>query len=145
MFIIIGILVVLGAVAGGYLMEHGNIKVLIQPAELLIIGGAAIGTVLIANPMHVLKKIVSGVIGALKPSRYNTQLYLDSMKLCYELLNKARHEGLLALEGDIEGPDKSPFFRSTQTFSRIITRAISFATPCAWRLPETWIPSIWTR
>ena len=50
MFIIIGILVVLGAVAGGYLMEHGNLKVLIQPAELLIIGGAAMGTVLIANP-----------------------------------------------------------------------------------------------
>ena len=116
MFIIIGILVVLGAVAGGYLMEHGNLKVLIQPAELLIIGGAAMGTVLIANPLHVLKKIVSGVIGALKPSRYNTQLYLDSMKLCYELLNKARREGLLALEGDIEGPDKSPIFQKYPNF-----------------------------
>ena len=116
MFIIIGILVVLGAVAGGYLMEHGNLKVLIQPAELLIIGGAAMGTVLIANPLHVLKKIISGVIGALKPSRYNTQLYLDSMKLCYELLNKARREGLLALEGDIEGPEKSPIFQKYPNF-----------------------------
>ena len=116
MFIIIGILVVLGAVAGGYLMEHGNLKVLIQPAELLIIGGAGLGTVLIANPLHVLKKIASGLIGALKPSRYNTQLYLDTMKLCYELLNKARREGLLALEGDIEGPDKSPIFQKYPNF-----------------------------
>src|ERR1700761_5737433 len=102
MFIIIGILVVLGAVAGGYLMEHGNLKVLIQPAELLIIGGAGIGTVLIANPLQVLKKIASGLVGALKPSRFSKQFYIDSMKLCYELLNKARREGLLGLEADIE-------------------------------------------
>ncbi len=57
MFTIIGIVVVFGAVLAGYLMEHGNLKVLIQPAELVIIGGAAIGTVLIANPLHILKKI----------------------------------------------------------------------------------------
>jgi chemotaxis protein MotA len=92
MFIIIGILAVLGAAARGYLMEHGNLKVLLQPAQLLIIGGAALGTVLIANPLHVLKKIVSGLVGALKPSGYSKQLYLDSMKLCYELLNKARRD-----------------------------------------------------
>ena len=55
MFAIIGILVVFGAVVGGYLMEHGNIKVLLQPAELLIIGGAGAGTVLVANPLHILK------------------------------------------------------------------------------------------
>ena len=54
MFGIIGILVVFGAVVGGYLMEHGNLKVLVQPAELLIIGGAAAGTVLIANPPSIL-------------------------------------------------------------------------------------------
>ena len=61
MFAIIGILIVFGAVVGGYLMEHGHIKVLLQPAELLIIGGAAIGTVLVANPLHILKKIASGL------------------------------------------------------------------------------------
>ena len=60
MFTIIGIVVVFGAVVAGYLMEHGNLKVLIQPAELVIIGGAAIGTVLIANPLHILKKIAGG-------------------------------------------------------------------------------------
>ena len=55
MFAIIGIVVVFGAVLAGYLMEHGNIKVLLQPAELVIIAGAAIGTVLVANPLHILK------------------------------------------------------------------------------------------
>ncbi len=69
MFVIIGIVVVFGAVVGGYLMEHGNIKVLVQPAELLIIGGAAIGTVLIANPLYILKQIVGGITGALKGSK----------------------------------------------------------------------------
>ena len=59
MFAILGILVVFGAVLGGYLMEKGNLLVLVQPAELLIIGGAALGTLLIANPMHILKGIAS--------------------------------------------------------------------------------------
>ena len=57
MFAIIGIVIVFGCVAAGYLMEHGNLRVLVQPAELIIIGGAAIGTLLVANPMHILKKI----------------------------------------------------------------------------------------
>jgi flagellar motor component MotA len=61
MFTIIGIVVVFGAVVAGYLMEHGNLKVLMQPAELVIIGGAAIGTVLIANPLHILKKWWEGL------------------------------------------------------------------------------------
>ncbi len=60
MFAIIGIVVVFGSIVGGYLMEHGNLMVLIQPAELLIIGGAAAGTVLIANPLHILKQIAGG-------------------------------------------------------------------------------------
>ncbi len=66
MFAIIGILVVFGAVAAGYLMEHGNLKVLMQPAELVIIGGAAIGTVLVANPLHILKKIAAGLRGRVR-------------------------------------------------------------------------------
>jgi len=110
MFIIIGIVVVLGAVVGGYLMEHGHLAVLLQPAELLIIGGAGIGTVLIANPLHVIKKIVAGVLGALKGSSFNKQRYLETLQMCYQMLNKARKEGLLALEGDIEAPDKSQIF-----------------------------------
>lgn len=63
MFAIIGIIVVFGCIVAGYLMEHGNIRVLIQPAELIIIGGAAIGTVLVANPLHIIKKIMVGIGG----------------------------------------------------------------------------------
>src|SRR3954467_7953392 len=116
MFIIIGIIVVLGAVVGGYLMEHGNIKVLLQPAELLIIGGAGLGTLLVANPLHVLKKMLSGVLGALKGSPFTKDRYLDSLKMCYEMLNKARKEGLLALEADVEEPSKSQLFSKYPKF-----------------------------
>ncbi len=66
MFSIIGILVVLGSVIGGFLMEKGKLPVLIQPAEFLTIAGAAIGTVLAANPTHVLKGVAAGVLGVIK-------------------------------------------------------------------------------
>jgi chemotaxis protein MotA len=93
MFVIVGIVVVIGAILGGYLTEHGNIRVLLQPAELIIIGGAAIGTVLIANPLHILKKLVGGVMGALKGSPYGKAKYLESMKMLFELFSRARKDG----------------------------------------------------
>jgi chemotaxis protein MotA len=116
MFAIIGIVIVFGSVVGGYLMEHGNIRVLIQPAELVVIGGAAIGTVLIANPLHILKQIVAGVVGVFGGSKFTKQRYLDSLKMMYELLNKARREGLMALESDVEDPVKSPILSKYQAF-----------------------------
>jgi chemotaxis protein MotA len=116
MFILIGIVVVLGAVVGGYLLEHGRIAVLLQPAELLIIGGAGLGTLLIANPLHVIKKIIAGALGSVKGSRFTKQRYLESLQMCYQLLNKARKEGLLALESDIEEPEKSQLFAKYPEF-----------------------------
>jgi flagellar motor component MotA len=77
MFSIIGIVVVFGCVVAGYLMEHGNLKVLMQPAELIIILGAAVGTVLIANPLHILTKIGSGFGAAFAGSPFNKQRYTD--------------------------------------------------------------------
>jgi len=116
MFAIIGIVVVFGAVLGGYLMEHGNVKVLLQPAELLIIGGAGAGTVLIANPLHILKQIAGGVVVVFKGSSITKQRYIDSLKVTYELLNKARRQGLMSLETDVEEPDKSPIFSKDAEF-----------------------------
>ena len=116
MFAIIGIVIVFGSVVGGYLMEHGNLRVLVQPAELVVIGGAAIGTVLIANPLHILKQIVGGVVGVFGGSKFTKQRYLDSLKMMYELLNKARREGLMALEGDVEDPTKSPVLSKYPAF-----------------------------
>ena len=123
MFTIIGILVVLGGVAGGYLMEHGNLKVLMQPAELVIIGGAAIGTVLIANPPHILSKIVSGVLGSFSGSKFSKKRYLDTLKTMYALLNKARKEGLVSLEVDVEDPGKSPILSKYAGLSQGPSRA----------------------
>src|ERR1700683_1519445 len=116
MFAIIGIVIVFGSVLGGYLMEHGNVRVLVQPAELVVIGGAAIGTVLIANPLHILKQIVGGVIGVFGGSKFTKLRYLDSLKMMYELLNKARREGLMALEADVEDPAKSPILLKYPAF-----------------------------
>jgi chemotaxis protein MotA len=118
MFSIIGIVVVFGCIVAAYLMEHGKLLVLMQPAELLIIGGAAVGTVLIANPIHILKQMMGGLLGAFGSSKYTTQRYVDSLKMMYELLQKARKEGLVALETDIEEPDKSPLFSKYEDFAK---------------------------
>jgi chemotaxis protein MotA len=116
MFAIIGIVVVFGAVLAGYLMEHGNIKVLLQPAELVIIAGAAIGTVLVANPLHILKQILAGVLGVFKGSKITKQFYLETLKMMYDLLGKARKEGLMSLESDVEEPNKSPILSKYPKF-----------------------------
>lgn len=118
MFAIIGIVVVFGAVVAGYLMEHGNLKVLVQPAELIIIGGAAIGTVLIANPLHILKQIMGGIGGVFGGSKYSKKVYMDCLKTMYDLFNKARREGLMALENDVEDPSKSPLLSKNAVFSK---------------------------
>jgi chemotaxis protein MotA len=116
MFSIIGILVVIGAIMGGYLMEHGNVKVLLQPAELLIIGGAAIGTVLIANPLHILKQIASGIAGIFSGSKFTRGRYIETLKMMYELFNKSRKDGLMGLEADVEEPSKSAVFSKYPNF-----------------------------
>jgi chemotaxis protein MotA len=116
MFVIIGIVVVFGAVVGGYLMEHGNLKVLVQPAELVVLGGAALGTLLIANPLHVLKAVFGGIMGTLSGSKYDKAKYLETLKMMFELLSRARKEGLMALESDSDAPDKSPVFSKYPKF-----------------------------
>ena len=118
MFAIIGIVVVFGCIAAGYLMEHGNIMVLLQPAELIIIGGAAAGTVLVANPLHIIKKIAAGIVAVFSGSKFGKQTYIDALKMMYDLLNKARKDGLMALENDVEEPEKSAVFSKNLTFMK---------------------------
>jgi chemotaxis protein MotA len=118
MFVIVGMLVVLAAVIGGFLMEHGPIRVLIQPAELLIIGGAAIGTLLVANPLHTLKAILGGVTGVLKGSKFDKKRYLESLKMLFDLFTKARKEGMVAVEKDVEAPKESQFFAQFPAFQK---------------------------
>ena len=116
MFAIIGIVIVFGAVIGGFLMEKGHIMVLVQPAEVLILVGAAIGTLLVANPMHIIKGVVAGLLGVLKGSKFDKKHYLSSLKMMYEFLNKVRKEGLLSVEMDVEKPKESSIFKNYPAF-----------------------------
>ena len=116
MFAIIGIVVVFGAVIGGFLMEKGHMAVLVQPAELLIIAGASTGTLLVANPIHILKGIGSGLAGVLKGSPFGKPRYLSALKMMYQFLNKVRKEGLLSVEMDVEKPKESTIFKNYPDF-----------------------------
>jgi len=112
MFGIAGIIVVFGAVIGGYLVEHGNLKVLIQPAELLIIGGAAAGTVLIANPVTVLKGIADGMGAVFAGSKFDKPAYLKILTQLNAVMQKARKEGLAGIETDVEKAETSELFKA---------------------------------
>ncbi|WNW13111.1 flagellar motor stator protein MotA [Pseudomonas sp. DTU_2021_1001937_2_SI_NGA_ILE_001] len=106
---IIGIIVVFASVLGGYVLSHGHLAALFQPFEIVIIGGAALGAFIQANPgymtMHVFKKSLK-----MFSSRFTHAYYLEVLGLVYEILNKSRREGMMAIEGDIEEPASSPIF-----------------------------------
>jgi chemotaxis protein MotA len=116
MFSIIGIVLVFVAVLAGFLMEKGPLLVLMQPSELVIIGGAAIGTMLAANPMHVLRKIMSGLMSVVGGSKYSRQRYLECLRMMFQLFNKARKDGLVGIEMDVEEPEKSSVFAKYPDF-----------------------------
>ncbi|MFV1983142.1 MAG: flagellar motor stator protein MotA [Thiohalomonadales bacterium] len=108
---ILGIVLVFAAVIGGYLLSHGDLLLLYQPFELLIILGGAFGAFVIANPKHVVISSIKGVLALLKGSLYGKQNYMDALGLMFDLFSKSRKEGLMALEGDIEEPEQSPIFQ----------------------------------
>ncbi len=116
MFAIVGIFLVFAAIISGFLMEKGHIAVLLQPAELLIIAGAAAGTLLVANPLRILKDIAGGLVASLKGSPFSRQRYLNTLKMLYQFLNKVRKEGLLAVEMDVEKPAESAIFKNYPDF-----------------------------
>lgn len=116
MFALIGIVVVVGAIMGGYLMEHGNLRVLIQPAELVIIGGAAVGTVLIANPIAIVIEIAKGFGSILGGNKFGKNFYLENLKMLHDLFVSARKGGMVKLESDVEDPGKSTVFSKYPQF-----------------------------
>ncbi|MEN9508262.1 MAG: chemotaxis MotA protein [Gemmatimonadota bacterium] len=117
MFVIIGLVIVFGAVIGGYVMHHGEIAVLIQPNEFVILGGAALGTLIIANPPSVLKACVTQMLGLLKPNPYGAKAYAELLQVLYEVFQKARKDGLVGLESHIEEPEKSDIFTKYPSFA----------------------------
>ncbi|MCX6155900.1 MAG: flagellar motor stator protein MotA [Candidatus Kapabacteria bacterium] len=114
--VIVGAIIVFVSLLGGFLWGGGNLITLIQPSEFLVIGGAAVGSLLIANPISILKKILNGIIGSLKGPKANKQAYIEVLKLLYELFQFAKREGLIALEQHIEKPESSPILSKYATF-----------------------------
>jgi chemotaxis protein MotA len=110
MFAIIGVAVVILAILGGYLMEHGSLLVLLQPAELLIILGASIGTILIANPLPVVMRLLRDIVAVFKGDGRDKAFYLENLKMLNELFGYARKNGLAKLESDVDEPAKSSVF-----------------------------------
>jgi chemotaxis protein MotA len=116
MFTIIGIVVVLGCTLLGYVMHGGQIMVLMQVTEFIIIFGAGIGSFLAANGMKNAQATMKAAMGLLKPDPYTKDAYLDVLKMMYQLFNVARKEGLLGLEKHIEEPEKSEIIRQFPSF-----------------------------
>ncbi len=108
---IIGTLVVIGTLLGGYL-PHGGFAILIQPLEVVIICGGALGAYIIANPGWVIKAGFSKGIGLAKPGVHNKALYMELLGLLFKIFNKARREGLMSIEADVEEPHDSELFNS---------------------------------
>lgn len=116
MFVFIGIAIVLGSVLGGYLMEQGNLGLLFQPAEVIIIFGAAFGGFVIASPLKVIKAVQGGVLQMFKGRVYSKQDYLDTLVLLNEIFFKIRKEGLVSIESDLDEPEKSAIFKKYPKF-----------------------------
>lgn len=111
MLAIVGILVVLIAVFGGFAMAHGPFGALLAYSEFVVIGGTALGTMIISTPLVTIKALVGKLLGMLKGSPINQAFYLDTLKLQYEIYQIARKDGLIAIESHIERPEESAIFK----------------------------------
>jgi chemotaxis protein MotA len=108
--LIVGSLIVIGCVLGGFAAHGGKILALWQPFELIIIGGAALGGFVIANGLGTLMKTFKGVMGSMKGSKYAKKHYMELFALMYSLFNIARKDGVIGLEKEIDDPGKSAVF-----------------------------------
>lgn len=111
MLIIIGSCIVLVAVVGGYLLEHGKLSILFQPIELLIIGGAAIGGFIIANPPKVIKLVLAAMGRMLRVKTFSKEDYIDILSLLNGMFYKIRQQGLVSIEADVDQPEESSLFK----------------------------------
>lgn len=110
MLVIIGYIVVLGAVFGGFALAGGHLGSLLQPVELLMIAGSAAGAFIVGNSGKAIKATLKALPGVFMGSKYTKAVYMELMALLYEILAKARKEGLMSIEADVDGPKQSPLF-----------------------------------
>ncbi|MEO7243411.1 MAG: flagellar motor stator protein MotA [Variovorax sp.] len=120
MFVIIGYLVALGCIFGGYIIHGGNIGVVLHalPIELMVICGGALGAFVVNNQPKVLKATLKMLPLAFKSSKYTKKRYMELMALLYDILQKARKDGLMAIEKDVEAPEESPIFQNYATVGK---------------------------
>ena len=116
MFIIVGIVIVLGCVIGGFLMIDGPLGVLIQPSEFVVIGGAAFGSMVAANPLKLIMLVTKALPKALKGSPYNKVSYIEVLRMQYEIFVNAKKGGLLSIEEDVNSPMSSAIFTKYAVF-----------------------------
>lgn len=119
MVILLGYVVILLSVFGGFALAGGHLAAIFQPLELLIIAGAAIGSLIVGNSASVLKAICKAIPSVLRSPKSDKIMYSDLLSLLYTLLNKARQEGLMALETDVEEPENSAIFNN---FPRLMAK-----------------------
>lgn len=117
MFFIVGVLIVIGSVLGGYL-PHGSFAVLVQPLEVLIICGAAFGGFVISNPKTVIFGVFKSIGKILKGQPYNKAAYVELLTMQYTIFRLAKAKGMLALEAHIEDPEKSSIFSAFPNFMK---------------------------
>ena len=115
MLFFVGMIVLFGSILAGY-MPHGNLDVLWQPLEVVIIVGAALGAFIVANPKSVIVKSFKSLGHIIKGSPHNKEGYLDLLTLLYMLLRMAKTSGTLALESHIETPEESSIFKNFPNF-----------------------------
>ena len=116
MFAIIGYVIVFGAILGGFAMEGGAIAILIQPVEFMIIGGAAIGALVVGTPIKVLMAMANGVKNAILGNGYSKADYMELFALMFELFSVMRKSGEMALEKDVDDPANSEIFKKYPKF-----------------------------
>ncbi len=116
MFVMIGWVVVIGCVMGGYVALGGKLAVLVQPFELVIIGGAAVGAFIAGNPKWVIKSAGKGIKAAMKGPAKNKDDYLELLSMMYATFKLAKSKGNLALEQHIENPEESTLFANFPKF-----------------------------
>lgn len=116
MFVLIGFVVVIGSLLGGFMMVGGQPASLIQPNEYIVIIGSVIGAMLAGNPLSVFIGVIKGAIGALKGPTINKQGYIDVLRMLYELFQFAKREGLIALEPHVENPESSSIMSKYSSF-----------------------------
>jgi chemotaxis protein MotA len=117
MLLIVGAIVVIGSVLGGFVWAGGHVGALIHPNELLTIGGSALGAAIMMSPTKVLKDMIKGILAALKGSPYNREMYKELFKVSYDFLRIARRDGLLALEQHVNNPHESEIIKKYSRFA----------------------------